>query len=191
VIEEAIMPNSRIDSVPPPDWQVSQWFNSDGELRLADLLGQVVIVHAFQMLCPGCVSHALPQAERIHRQFADDGVKVIGLHTVFEHHAAMTPPALKAFLHEYRITHAIGVDQQVRGQEVPATMQAWGLRGTPSLLLFDRQGNLRLKEFGRIDDLTIGAMVGRLLEAPGHILRPDEAGQSAGCDQAGCLLSPD
>jgi thiol-disulfide isomerase/thioredoxin len=189
VIEEAIMPNFRIDFVHPPDWQVSQWFNSDGELRLADLLGQVVVVHAFQMLCPGCVSHGLPQAERIHRQFADDGVKVIGLHTVFEHHAAMTPPALKAFLHEYRITHAIGVDQQVRGQEVPATMQAWGLRGTPSLLLFDRQGNLRLKEFGRIDDLTIGAMVGRLLEAPDQIQRPDEAGQSAGCDEAGCRLS--
>ncbi len=33
-----------------PEWEVAQWFNTDGPLRLADLRGQVVLIHAFQML---------------------------------------------------------------------------------------------------------------------------------------------
>ena len=36
-----------------PEWQVAQWFNTGQPLRVADLRGQVVLIHAFQMLCPG------------------------------------------------------------------------------------------------------------------------------------------
>ena len=49
-----------------PEWDIAQWFNTDRPLRLADLRGQVVLVHAFQMLCPGCVMHAMPQARQAH-----------------------------------------------------------------------------------------------------------------------------
>jgi hypothetical protein len=34
-----------------PEWRVAQWFNTPQPLRLADLRGQVVLMHAFQMLC--------------------------------------------------------------------------------------------------------------------------------------------
>ncbi len=54
-------------------------------------------MEAFQMLCPGWVSHGLPQAKRIQQAFGDD-VAVLDLHTVFEHHEAMTPVSLEAFL---------------------------------------------------------------------------------------------
>lgn len=93
-----------------PEWQVSQWLNTNQPLRLADLKGRVIMLHAFQMLCPGCVSHGVPQAERLHRQLAGEDAVVVGLHSDFEHHAAMTPVALEAFLHEYNITHPVGVD---------------------------------------------------------------------------------
>ena len=45
-----------------PEWEVAQWFNTQQPISLADLRGQVVLVQAFQMLCPGCVMHAIPQA---------------------------------------------------------------------------------------------------------------------------------
>lgn len=172
-----------------PDWQVDQWFNTDSSLSLLQLRGRVVLLHAFQMLCPGCVSHALPQAERVHRDYAGQGVTVIGLHTVFEHHAAMLPVALAAFLHEYRITHPVGVDVAVRdGNPVPLSMRRYGLRGTPSLMLVDRSGRLRLHEFGRIDDLRLGLWLGRLL-VEDHGLRTDgrPPPESAhGCDGTAC-----
>ena len=85
----------------PPPFEVERWFNTDDPPTLVRLRGKVVVLHAFQMLCPGCVAHALPQAKRLHEiaQRLDDRV-VLGLHSVFEHHAAMTPVALEAFLHE-------------------------------------------------------------------------------------------
>ena len=77
-----------------PDWGVDTWFNTPGPLALGDLRGKVVVLEAFQMLCPGCVAHGLPQAGRVHELFPPDAVAVVGLHTVFEHHAAMTPVSL-------------------------------------------------------------------------------------------------
>src|SRR5690606_20270412 len=38
-----------------PELQVSRWFNTPAPLSLAALRGRVVVVEAFQMLCPGCV----------------------------------------------------------------------------------------------------------------------------------------
>lgn len=146
-----------------PEWQASQWFNTEHPLSLAGLRGKIVVLHAFQMLCPGCVSHGIPQAERLHRLLEGEDVVVVGLHTVFEHHAAMTPVALEAFLHEYRITHPIAVDAAIPGDTVPVSMRAYSLQGTPSLLLIDRNGRIRYQGFGRADDLALGVMIGRLL----------------------------
>jgi len=146
-----------------PAWQVSQWFNTERPLDLVGLRGRVIALHAFQMLCPGCVLHGVPQAERIHQQFVSDGVAVVGLHTVFEHHEAMQPVSLQAFLHEFRVTHPVGVDAPTPGQRIPATMQAYGMQGTPTLVLIDRAGRIRRQHFGRLDDLTVGAEVMRLL----------------------------
>ena len=37
------------------------------------------------------------------------------------------------------------------------------MRGTPTLILIDRAGQLRLHEFGRMDDLRLGMVLGQLL----------------------------
>ena len=149
-----------------PPWTTCEWFNTGDTLQLADLRGKVVVLHAFQMLCPACVQHGLPQAQRIHATFAALGVAVIGLHTVFEHHAAMTPVSLQAFLHEYRITFAVGVDAPSADARdpIPATMRAYGMQGTPSLVLIDRNGHLRHHAFGAEDDLALGAAIATLVE---------------------------
>ena len=157
-----------------PEWNAGLWFHTDQPMRLADLRGKVVVLHAFQMLCPGCVSHAIPQAERLHRLLQGEDAVVVGLHTVFEHHAAMTPVSLKAFLHEYRITHPIGVDTPRAGSSIPESMRAYGFQGTPSLLLIDWEGRIRHHGFGRADDLALGLMIGRLLaETPASLKLAD------------------
>ena len=154
------------DGTTPP-LQTSLWINAPQAVTLDSLRGRVVVLHAFQMLCPGCVSHGLPQALRIHRSFPQEQVAVIGLHTVFEHHDVMGPEALRVFLHEYRIPFPVGVDQGAPRSSVPLTMQAYGLRGTPSVVVFDRDGCIRLNHFGQTDDLQLGAVIGQLLaEAP-------------------------
>jgi peroxiredoxin len=148
---------------PAPELQTSHWLNADSPISLASLRGRVVVVHAFQMLCPGCVSHGLPQATKISETFPEADVAVIGLHTVFEHHAVMGVNALKAFVHEYRIGFPVGVDQASAGSDMPLTMQAYSMQGTPSLVLIDRKGIVRLHRFGRMDDMHLGALLGQLV----------------------------
>lgn len=148
---------------PAPDLDVAQWFNVQEPLMLTGLRGRVVVLHAFQMLCPGCVSHGLPQAQRIAATFPVSEVAVIGIHTVFEHHEAMTPVALAAFIHEYRLSFPIAIDRPGAGGPIPHTMAAYGMRGTPSLVLIDRTGLIRRHAFGAEDDLKIGAEIALLM----------------------------
>ena len=149
-----------------PELAITRWFNTDDNPTLADLRGEVVVMEAFQMLCPGCVSHGLPQAQRIQKAFGD-AVTILGLHCVFEHHEAMTPVSLEAFLYEYRITFPVGVDAHDPDATLPITMDRYQLRGTPSLVLIDRAGRIRLNAFGQADDLVVGATLARLIDEPG------------------------
>ena len=151
---------------PALPWVASRWFNHRGEpLQPATLLGRVVVLHAFHLLCPACVHHGLPQAQRIQAAFADEDVAVIGLHTVFEHHAAMTPVSLEAFLHENRIRFPVGVDAAAAdaADPIPVTMRLYGFQGTPSLVLIDRHGRVRRHAFGVEEDIAVGAAIAALL----------------------------
>jgi peroxiredoxin len=108
-----------------PELEISHWLNTDSPISLANLRGKVVVVEAFQMLCPGCVSHGLPQATRIAQTFSNNDVVVLGLHAVFEHHEAQgSKAALAAFLHEYRITFPVGIDKQSEHGNIPKTMMS-------------------------------------------------------------------
>lgn len=153
-------------AAPAPEWQVGQWFNTERPLALADLRGRIVALHAFQMLCPGCVATGIPQAQRIAATFDPRRVAVIGIHTVFEHHDAMTPAALAAFIHEYRLAFPIGVDLPDATGPIPRTMAAYGMQGTPTLILIDRRGRLRKHTFGAEDDMRVGADIAFLLAEP-------------------------
>ena len=153
---------------PAPPWHTTTWLNTPEPLSLQRLRGKVVLLHAFQMLCPGCVAHALPQAQRVAALFAQAPLAVIGLHTVFEHHAAMGLDSLRAFVHEYRIGYPVGVDAPGNDGPIPRTMQAYAMQGTPTLVLIDAQGRLRRQVFGMHDDLLLGAELATLLAEVPH-----------------------
>ena len=162
-----------------PELAISRWFNTDDTPTLADLRGEVVVMEAFQMLCPGCVSHGLPQAQRIQQMFGDE-LTLLGLHCVFEHHEAMTPVSLEAFLYEYRISFPVGVDAHDPGVTTPITMGRYQLRGTPSLVVIDRAGRIRVNAFGQADDLLVGATLARLIDEP-HRRPADGCEPDIGC----------
>jgi peroxiredoxin len=158
------MSNDVSERIARDGWAVSQWFNSERPITLPDLSGKVVVLHTFQMLCRGCVLHGTPQAQKVSQLFPKERVAVIGLHTVFEHHDAMTPVSLKAFIHENRLGFPIGVDEADAATfPIPATMAHYRMQGTPSLLLFDREGKLRKHAFGQVEDMALGAEIAALM----------------------------
>lgn len=165
---------------PAPELQLSAWLNADASLNLAALRGKVVALYAFQMLCPACVSHGIPQAKKIRKIFERSEVEVLGLHTVFEHHAVMgSREALAAFMHEYRIDFPVAMDRPSPSGPIPLTMAQYDLRGTPTLLLIDRRGLLRHQIFGVVEDMQVGALVAQLLHEPA----PEDR-----CDDGACRI---
>ncbi len=172
-----------------PSWTTTEWLNTPEPLSLERLRGRVVLVHAFQMLCPGCVSRGIPQAQRVAELFAGARLSVIGLHTVFEHHRAMQIDSLRAFLYEYRVRFPVGVDApDPSGGPIPQTMRAYAMQGTPTTILIDAKGRLRRQVFGAHDDLVLGAELQTLLlEAEsGSEERAETTAQADGCDEGGC-----
>ncbi len=140
------------------------WFNTDRPLLLAGLRGRVVVLTAFQVLCPNSLASGIPQAQRIYETFAPSDVAVIGLHATFEHHDAFSSAVLKAFVHEYRLRFPIAIDQPSPSSPIPLTMERYKMRGTPSLVLIDRHGFVRKHTFGAVDDLRLGAEIGALTQ---------------------------
>lgn len=176
---------------PAPQWQIERWFNTPTPLTLESLRGKVIVLEAFQMLCPGCVSHGLPQAQRIAATFPRDQVAVIGLHSVFEHHQAMTPVSLQAFLHEYRIGFPVAVDQPDEHGPVPKTMASYQLRGTPTLTIIDAEGVIRHQHFGQVGDLVVGAQIAELVaESRYRKETPDgtEKSSASDCSDGACAI---
>jgi hypothetical protein len=146
------------DPETPPELTVSGWVNVREPLTLERLRGRVVVLLAFQMLCPGCVEHAIPQAKRLRARFNPAEVAIIGLHSVFEHHRAMTPEALEVFVSEFKLPFPVAIDQP-DGDSMPHTMAAYQMQGTPTLLIFDRAGRLRRHYFGKPDDIMLAAEI--------------------------------
>src|ERR1700688_928539 len=147
-----------------PELQVQAWYNTDRPLLLSALRGQVVVLVAFQVLYPKSLSSGIPQAVRIHETFEPSDVAVIGLHATFEHHDAVSAAVLKAFIQEYRLKFPIALDHLSAGSPIPHTMERYKMRGTPSLVLIDKQGLVRKHTFGPVDDLRIGAEIGALTQ---------------------------
>lgn len=184
--ENATATMAKQDKPLVPELAVSAWFNTPKPLTLAGLRGRPVFLHSFQLLCPGCVSEAIPQIRRIERVFGHTDLQIIGLHTVFVHHAAMTPVPLEAFLHEYRITTPIAVDMADGTSDIPVTMRRFAMRGTPSSILIGRDGTLLHHAFGVEDDLVLGARLAIALSASGQIRSRQGTDDDDHCAGARC-----
>jgi peroxiredoxin len=177
-----------------PPLDVVGWLNTTTPLSLEQLKGKIVVIHAFQMLCPGCVSHGLPQASNIYNLYNKEQVQVIGLHTVFEHHNVMTIGALRAFVHEYRLAFPIAIDRPSDASFIPHTMARYHMQGTPTLIIIDKNGFLRANHFGRMSDLQVGSIIGGLLEEKSASVKGIENTSTTNdtslkqCGDDGCLV---
>ena len=66
-----------------PNFGVSEWVQG-APTNFDQEKDHIVLVEVFQVNCPGCFMHALPEAIEIYNKYKDDGVRVIGIATAFE-----------------------------------------------------------------------------------------------------------
>lgn len=146
------------------DLIIDEWLNTNEDFSF-DIKGNYVkVIHAFQILCPGCVYRGIPQAHELYNRFNSADVKVVGLHSVFEHHEAMKPIALKVFISEWGLPFPVAIDSKKEGEWMPETMKTYQLQGTPSLVIIDRKGIIRLNFFGHADEQKIEELIKSLIK---------------------------
>ncbi|MEG4216049.1 thioredoxin family protein [Microcoleus sp. Pol14C6] len=123
-----------------PEFQgISQWLNSP-PFKIADLKGKVVLVQFWTFACINC-QRTLPYIVRWHQQYADRGLKIVGIHTPefpFERDANNVKKALK----EHQITYPVPLDNEFK------TWAAYQNEYWPHLFLADRQGIWRYDHIG-------------------------------------------
>ncbi len=66
-----------------PNFGVSEWIQG-APTNFDQEKDHVVLVEVFQVNCPGCFMHAIPEAINIYNKYKDDGVRVLGIATAFE-----------------------------------------------------------------------------------------------------------
>jgi thiol-disulfide isomerase/thioredoxin len=135
---------------------ISAWLNSD-PLTIAGLKGSVVLVQFWTFSCINC-QRTLPYVTQWHRDYAAQGLTVIGVHTpefAFERDVDNITEALQ----KHQITYPVPVDNAFE------TWRAYQNRYWPHLYLADRQGVLRYDHIGEGAYRETEQMIQRLLAA--------------------------
>jgi thiol-disulfide isomerase/thioredoxin len=66
-----------------PNLEVSDWVQGK-PTNIDKEKGNVVLVEIFQVNCPGCFLHGIPEAIDIHKKYKDKGLTVLAVATAFE-----------------------------------------------------------------------------------------------------------
>lgn len=139
-----------------PEWDIAEWINSD-PVRLADLKGQVVVIDFFQLWCPGCKSFSIPLTLQWEKEFAteiaNDQMKIVSIHTVFEGHQHQTVERLRKFVKETGFGHPVGHDLHDASisERLPITMIKYGTRGTPEMAIIGKDQRIAYQKIGFFD----------------------------------------
>ena len=80
-----------------PNLSVSEWIQGK-PTNIDKERGNVVLVEVFQVNCPGCFTHGIPQAIDMHVKYYQEGLRVLGVATAFEDFDKNTLDNLKLLL---------------------------------------------------------------------------------------------
>jgi thiol-disulfide isomerase/thioredoxin len=172
-----------------PEIKVSEWFQGT-PTTLSDLKGKPVVLHMFQVNCPGCFVYSIPKIYDLEKKYAAKGVEFIGLAVRFEEYDQNTKENVKAFLEKGSLTkhvkssipssyaekyssgqiklgHRIGWDAG-EAERMSETFRAYSNRGivqgTPYEYLIGRDGRIIVSEFD-IDKEEIEGHLDKMLKA--------------------------
>ncbi|MGD0833291.1 MAG: cytochrome c biogenesis protein DipZ [Candidatus Dormibacteria bacterium] len=155
---------------PAPDFAgITAWLNTPGgaPLSLPDLRGKVVLIDFWTYSCINC-QRTIPHVEAWYKQYASDGLVVVGVHTpefAFEHVVSNVQGAAQ----QLGVTYPIAVDDN------DITWSTYDNEYWPAEYLVDATGMLRHVDFGEgeygrteslIRQLLVDANPGLKLPAP-------------------------
>ena len=144
-----------------PDFTSTQsWFNTGGKaLSMEGLRGRVVLIDFWTYTCINCI-RTLPHVTAWDRQYRDDGLTVVGVHTPefpFERDASNVADAIDQN----------GIDYPVVQDNDRGTWNAYGNQYWPAKYLIDADGQVRYVHFGEGEYETTERAIRTLLRERG------------------------
>jgi thiol-disulfide isomerase/thioredoxin len=138
-----------------PEFQgINQWLNG-GPLSVNDLKGSVVLIHIWTFGCINC-QRTLPYVVQWHQKYANQGLKVVGIHSPeFAHERDINN--VKQAIAKHNITYPNAIDNKF------AMWKAYNNEYWPHLFLADRQGIIRYDHVGEGAYDTTEQTIQRLL----------------------------
>jgi len=122
-----------------PEITSSAWINSKAA-SLSSLRGKVVLVEFWTFGCFNC-RNVEPQVKEWHRQYADQGLVVIGIHSP-EFAYEKDVEAVTRYVRDHGIHYAVAVDNDF------ANWNRFGNRYWPAMYVIDKQGVIRYVRVG-------------------------------------------
>jgi thiol-disulfide isomerase/thioredoxin len=123
---------------PAPPLQIIGW--TDGKSRsLADYRGKVIFLNFWGIWCSACLNE-MPRLERLKQKYEPRGVVFLSIHTPGEE-----IEKIHRFLDLKKSSLVSALDEDRRQHENSyngVTADRYGVRGYPTLVLIDRQGNV-------------------------------------------------
>jgi cytochrome c biogenesis protein CcdA/thiol-disulfide isomerase/thioredoxin len=138
---------------------IQQWLNTPGgkPVSLASLKGKVVLVDFWAYSCINC-QRELPHVEAWARNYAADGLEVVGVHTpeyAFEH----VPSNVAAGVRRLGLTFPVALDNSY------GTWNAYDNQSWPAAYLIDASGQIRHVSIGEGDYSGEEQLIRQLLSA--------------------------
>jgi thiol-disulfide isomerase/thioredoxin len=133
------------DNTPAPEFVGGTWLNtSKGQpIKLAGLKGKVILVHFWTFGCINC-KHNLPIYDRWQKQFENQDVAILGVHTPETSGEAVTS-RVSSDVKRRGITYPILVDNRSEN------WTRWHQRYWPCVYLLDKRGRIRYRWEGELE----------------------------------------
>jgi thiol-disulfide isomerase/thioredoxin len=134
---------------PAPDFS-GELLSGEGEYRLADSRGEVVVINVWGSWCAPCRAEA-PVLQSVYEQTRADGVAFVGVNTRDNRTAAQT------FEAEYDITYPSVFDPS--GTSLLAFRDTVPPAAIPSTVVIDRRGSVAARLIGEVSERSLLAVV--------------------------------
>ena len=125
-----------------PELSADTWLNAS-PVRLAELRGNVVVVHFYAFGCVNCVRR-LPHYNAWYKQFSRDGLRIIGIHRP-ETEQERNVDKVKEKAAAAGMMYPIAIDNE------GMNWHAWGNNVWPGIYLIDREGFIRHWWYGELN----------------------------------------
>ena len=129
-----------LDGKPAPELRVDRWFNTE-PIALGSLQDKVVVLNFWSSIVnsEGCAIW-FSALNRIHDQYGDKGVIVIGVHTSadFKHYAD-----IQGAIDQEQIRYPIGIATKDSENKFGATFKDYSIEPIPTILLVDKAGEMQ------------------------------------------------